>query len=225
MPPGILSAHDGAGVRFPWFAGRLGFRLIVDSSRSVGDVREASEWGIMLLTVEDIRGFGPSRSHDRESEVEPMRNPIRRIRPERTGVRAPLGDLEHAIMQHVWDRADEGCLAVDVQSALEEGGNRRPAITTVLTTLDRLAEKGIVRREPDGRANRFFAAMTEDAVNQRIVRGVLDDLVGQFPEAVATYFAEQGAPDSDTARAHLRHLAERVESARTTRDSGESTGA
>jgi len=141
-----------------------------------------------------------------------MKNPIRRIKPEKTGVRAPLGELEKAVMRPLWDCSDCGCLAVEVQRHIEASEGRK-ALTTILTTLERLENKGIVRREPDGRASRFFAAVSEDDLEQRIVNGVLDSLIAQFPEAVATYLSQSGltrqaqGSDGDVA---VRELARRV---------------
>jgi predicted transcriptional regulator len=113
---------------------------------------------------------------------------IRRTKPERTGIRAPLGELELSVMRHVWACGEAGCLAVDVQKALE--AERSLALTTILTTLDRLNDKGILVRQKEGKAYRYRAAVSEDALQERIVAGVLGDLLAQFPKAVAAYFAE-----------------------------------
>jgi predicted transcriptional regulator len=116
---------------------------------------------------------------------------IRRVRPQKTGIRAPLGDLEQAVMRCLWDCGHPDCQAADVQQRLAAAG-RPAALTTVLTTLDRLYEKGIVRRERVGKAYRYAPAVSEEQLQQRIVAGVLGDLIAQFPKAVATYFAQQG---------------------------------
>lgn len=127
-----------------------------------------------------------------------------RFRPERTGVSAPLGELETEIMRHVWSCGEQGCLASDVQRGLE---NEHPvAVTTILTTLDRLLQKGIVQREREGKAHRYCAVLTEKELEQRIVSGVLDNLIARFPRAVATYFSQAGG---ETER--LSDLAGRVE--------------
>jgi predicted transcriptional regulator len=131
---------------------------------------------------------------------------IRRIRPEKTGVRAPLGDLEAEVMRYVWDCGAQGCLGAEVQQVLER--NRPTALTTVLTTLERLREKGILQREREGKAYRYRAALSEEQLQQRIVEGVLGDLIAQFPKAVATYFSQQGL---ETAPETLAPLAERLE--------------
>ena len=120
---------------------------------------------------------------------------IRRIRPEKTGVRAPLGELETAVMRHIWLCGATGCLAAEVQKALER--ERSLALTTILTTLDRLHDKGILVREREGKAYRYRAALSEAELQQRIVNGVLGELIAQFPQAVAAYFAQQ-TPQTET---------------------------
>ena len=135
-----------------------------------------------------------------------MDNFIRRIRPERTGVRAPLGDLEMAVMRHIWPCGDGGCLAAEVQEALDK--DRPIALTTVLTTLNRLADKGILTREREGKAYRYRTALTEEQIQQRVVEGVLGDLMARFPKAVASYFAQQQKRAEDAATDEARTLAE-----------------
>ena len=140
---------------------------------------------------------------------------IRRIRPKRTGVRAPLGHLEMEVMRYIWPCGEAGCLAIEVQQSLEQ--SRPIALTTVLTTLDRLDDKGILRREKEGRAYRYSAVLSEEQLQARIVEGVLGDLISQFPQAVAAYFAQQDRPDvspsGDEALA-LEALSRRLEAAR-----------
>ena len=82
-------------------------------------------------------------------------------------------------MQEVWGCGETGCLAADLQQTL--GKEQAIAITTVLTTLDRLLNKGIVRRDKEGKAFRYFAAVTEAELEARIVSGVLDSLIARFP--------------------------------------------
>lgn len=138
-----------------------------------------------------------------------MNNPIRRARPERTGVRAPLGDLELAVMRHIWNCGTEGCQGADVQQALDK--ERPVALTTILTTLDRLRDKGIIRRERQGKAFRYWHVLSEEQLQERIVTGVMDRLIAQFPKAVATYFAQQGPTGEETSSASLSDLARQVE--------------
>ena len=60
-----------------------------------------------------------------------------------------FGDLEQAVMDVLW--ASSAALSVrDVQAALAP--SRELAYTTVMTVMDRLAKKGQLTRELDGRA-------------------------------------------------------------------------
>lgn len=128
------------------------------------------------------------------------------FRPARTGVAAPLGELEAEVMRHIWAGGESGRLASDLLVAMQP--ERAIALTTLLTTLDRLHDKGILRRTKEGKAYRFQAAVTEAQLNERIVAGVLDGLIARFPDAVATYFAqpERGAPIPAELAARLERL-------------------
>ena len=134
-----------------------------------------------------------------------MKDLIRRTRPEKTGIGAPLGELETAVMRLIWDCGEAGCLGLYVQRA--QDSDHPVALTTVLTTLDRLIDKGILRREREGKAYRYWAVLSEDALQQRIVGGVLDRLIAQFPRAVAAYFVQQ----ENTGSVPLSELARRLE--------------
>lgn len=70
-------------------------------------------------------------------------------------------------MNVLWD-AENGATGNDVREAFPEP---RPAMTTVLTVLTRLLEKGLIRREKqDGRGFRYFAttARTDTLVNDMV---------------------------------------------------------
>ena len=65
----------------------------------------------------------------------------------------PFGDLEAVVMEHLW-AADEPLTVRDVLERID----RDPplAYTTVMTVLDNLHRKGVVRREREGRAFRYW---------------------------------------------------------------------
>ena len=112
-------------------------------------------------------------------------------------------------MRRVWECGPEGCLGADVQQALSR--ERPVALTTVLTTLERLRDKGIVRREREGKAYRHWPLLSEEQLQERIVVGVLDRLISQFPQAVAAYFAQANPVGTEADRANLADLARQVE--------------
>jgi predicted transcriptional regulator len=113
-------------------------------------------------------------------------------------------------MRHLWACGSEGCHGTEVQRALEP--EHPLALTTILTTLDRLLAKGIVRRERGGKAYLYWAVFSEDQLQQRIVEGIMERLIAQFPKAVAAYFAQQGQV-GEAAQSELHDLVRRVEAA------------
>ena len=114
----------------------------------------------------------------------------RRVKPDRTGIRAPLGELEREVMAVLWARG-LAMASSQVHAALSR---RRPiALTTVITTLERLNEKEIVERERRGRGYHYSAVLSKEQLEERIVGHVLDDLIKRFPTAVTTYFVGRAA--------------------------------
>ncbi|MDA8438721.1 MAG: BlaI/MecI/CopY family transcriptional regulator [Propionibacterium sp.] len=89
---------------------------------------------------------------------------------------AILGDLEHLIMSVLW-RSKEPQSVREVHEAVR--AERDLAYTTVMTVLDRLAKKGLVARELDGRAWRY-----RDAVSAaQLVSDEMHSLLGSIPAA------------------------------------------
>jgi predicted transcriptional regulator len=83
-----------------------------------------------------------------------------------------LGDLERAVMDVLWDSSPAAGLTVrEVAEALAE---RELAYTTVMTVLDRLAGKGMVEREREGRAWRYRPAASREAYIAQLMLDALD---------------------------------------------------
>jgi predicted transcriptional regulator len=113
---------------------------------------------------------------------------------------AGTGQLERAVLRVLWD-SPEPVAGRDVLAALarRDPAERELAITTVLTVLDRLRRKGLVRRERDGRAHRYQAT----ASREDYVAGLMLEALGQAPDrgAALTRFLGAASPaDAD----HLR---------------------
>jgi predicted transcriptional regulator len=124
--------------------------------------------------------------------------------PEKTGFNVPLGELEALVMKKIWEKERDGAL---VSALLEElKPESEIALTTLLTTLDRLFKKGILQREKEGKAYRYRAKISQQELEDRIVNGALNNLISRFPRAVATYLAEAQIDDPQ-----LDKLSERVE--------------
>lgn len=101
-----------------------------------------------------------------------------------------LGPLEQTVMRVLW-RAPQ---PMTVRAVLEELNASREndlAYTTVMTTLARLAEKGLLQRRRDGRGYRYEAAV-EDAA-ELAVRSV----VREFGDAALAHFVDEVATDAE----------------------------
>jgi predicted transcriptional regulator len=83
--------------------------------------------------------------------------------------RRPFGALESEILA-VLDASDQAMSAADVRSGLGE----ELAHTTIVTVLSRLAGKGLVLRERDGRAHRYSVVRDPAEVTAWRMRRLLD---------------------------------------------------
>jgi predicted transcriptional regulator len=79
---------------------------------------------------------------------------------------ARLGMLERSVMETLWDLTGPATGEPDAtarQVVDRLGTSRSLAYTTVLTVLDRLERKGLVRRLREGRPHRYAPAATREA--------------------------------------------------------------
>jgi BlaI family penicillinase repressor len=85
-------------------------------------------------------------------------------------VRAPLTELEGAVMRVVWDTGPSSVEAV--HQAVSR--NRDLKETTIRTLLRRLEQKGYLRHESDGRAYIYRAVEPARSLAARAVRQIID---------------------------------------------------
>jgi predicted transcriptional regulator len=122
-----------------------------------------------------------------------------------------LGDLERAVMDVLWDHgartpaAASGLTVRDVAEALRDRG---PAYTTVMTVLDRLAGKGMVRREHAGRAWSYRPAASREAYIARLMLDALD-LAGSRDAALVRFARSVSGDEAKVLRRALEDQAER----------------
>lgn len=117
-----------------------------------------------------------------------------------TGLRKFLGDLECEIMELVWKKAAP---TVTVREIFDILRHERPiAYTTVMTTMVRLAEKGLLKIvDRAGLANCYAPVETREAFIRNAVARVLDIFISQFPEESSWYFAQPKKPAAKKATA------------------------
>lgn len=116
-----------------------------------------------------------------------------------------LGDLERAVMDHLWGTEDPQTVR-QVHQGLR--AQRDLAYTTVMTVLQRLARKNLVVQIKDDRAHRYAAAHGRD----ELVAGLMVDALAQAADsgdrqAALVHFVERvGADEADALRRALADL-------------------
>ncbi|MDQ3953093.1 MAG: BlaI/MecI/CopY family transcriptional regulator [Actinomycetota bacterium] len=111
-----------------------------------------------------------------------------------------LGPLESEIMDVVWDAGE--VTVRDVHRTLNE--NRPIAYTTVMTTLGRLTDKGLLRRQEDQPAHRYSALVSREEYASSTVKSVVDWLVQHFPDPAVAYFVDKVENEDEKVIERLR---------------------
>jgi predicted transcriptional regulator len=116
-----------------------------------------------------------------------------------------LGDLERAVMDHLWS-APQPQTVRQVHEALSE--QRDLAYTTVMTVLQRLAKKSLVSQIRDDRAHRYVPVHGRD----ELVAGLMVDALDQASDTgsrhgALVHFVERvGADEAEALRRALDEL-------------------
>lgn len=97
-----------------------------------------------------------------------------RIRPEKKGLKASLFDLEAEIMEIVWGNDWVEFSVQDVLNVMKQG--RIIAYTTVMTTVSRLYDKGLLTRRKEGRKYIYSPRKTRREFIEAMTRQVLQSL-------------------------------------------------
>jgi predicted transcriptional regulator len=122
-----------------------------------------------------------------------------------------LGELELQVLRLVW--REQPCAERRVTELVQ--ANRPVARTTVLKTIQRLEEKGLLSREErQGRGPiRYRAVVDEQSVMPALIRRFVERVLGGSNAPLAAYLAESdsqslSAKDLDALRAIARKIGE-----------------
>ena len=116
--------------------------------------------------------------------------------------RKPLSELEHQVMDVLWNRSHS--TAEDVREALAD---RHPMKdSTVRTILARLEEKGYVKHGVDGRTNVYRVSQPPRTLAIAAVQQIIDRLCGGSVEQLIVGMVERELLDER----ELRRLAEKL---------------
>lgn len=125
-----------------------------------------------------------------------------------------LGDLERAVIEHLWavNGDGSGVTVREVHDAV--GVDRGLAYTTLMTVLDRMSKKGLVSRERDGRAWRYTAASSREELTSETMHHTLGELAGDERRGALLHFLGSSSPEEvDELRAALAELENRQQPA------------
>ena len=137
------------------------------------------------------------------------------FRPDRPGIRKVLGALEADIMEFIWELPPGQPAAVrEVFEYLH--GSRRIAYTTVMSTMGRLARKGLLRVEKANQAYLYYPKLSQEEFVSGFVRRILEDLLVSF--SGATLDGLKAMQDPEAAR-RVRQLLEEISHRRTREES------
>jgi predicted transcriptional regulator len=117
-----------------------------------------------------------------------------------------FGELEAVVMDRIWNR--DG--TTTVREIFDElAAEREIAYTTVMSTMDNLHTKGWLTRERDGKAYRYWPALTREQHSAQLMHEALDG--GGRSDLVLSHFLEQISPEeSARLRAALQRLGRRA---------------
>jgi predicted transcriptional regulator len=115
---------------------------------------------------------------------------------------ATLGELERSVMDVLWS-ADESISANELRDRLDSGiGAKEVAVTTVLTVLSRLENKGFVERDRSSRPHLYRSVTTRAEHTADLMHEVL----GAAPDreaALARFIGQVSPEEAETLRALL----------------------
>ena len=122
--------------------------------------------------------------------------------PQQQGLGQVLGPLEAEIMRLVWQHGQ-----VTVKQIHRILSRRREiAYTTVMTTMSRLADKGILKRARRGMAYVYRPTMTKIEFDRGVLRAVLGGLLATFDSSTMEYLVEYLSKERPEQLEHLRSV-------------------
>lgn len=130
------------------------------------------------------------------------------FRPSRDGLAQVLGKLEAEVMEYIWTHASGPVPARQVADAV--GEERGVQHITIVTVLNNLCRKRLLRRERAGRAFVYEPRLSRDDYLRKVSREVLSGVVKLGPSlAVSSFVDVLEEMDPEELRRLKKILAER----------------
>ena len=126
------------------------------------------------------------------------------FRPGATGLARVLGELEAAVMEVVWSAPEADWTAREVSEQV--GPDRDVKHITVVTVLNNLWRKGLLRRRKRQGVLRYGAAVERQDFLERISREVAEGMLELAPEIAVISFVDAVSRSGPEALDELRRL-------------------
>lgn len=93
------------------------------------------------------------------------------------------GKLETEVMKILWEK--KNCSPKEVLIALQD----RFALTTVSTILERLSQKGLLKKNKVGGRVRYNPKVSQELYSEKLVKQFMGKMVGSFGDLAMSFFA------------------------------------
>ena len=102
--------------------------------------------------------------------------------------RTKLTQAETQVMQALWSLPEEGATSAELMERMPEP---KPALTTLLTFLKILKDKGFVSSEKVGKGQRFHAEVSKEAYTHVYMKEVKQTFFGGSLSSLVSFFAKE----------------------------------
>jgi predicted transcriptional regulator len=99
-----------------------------------------------------------------------------------------LTKAETQVMQALWSLPAEGALSAEIMERMPEP---KPALTTLLTFLKILKDKGFVTSQKEGRGQRFRAEVSKADYTRMFMKEVKQTFFGGSFTSLVSFFAKE----------------------------------
>ncbi|WP_293446421.1 BlaI/MecI/CopY family transcriptional regulator [Persephonella sp.] len=96
---------------------------------------------------------------------------------------SPFGDLEEKVMEFLWENGSGS-----VREVRQYLGEDKFAHTTVMTVMDRLYKKGILKREKEGKGYRYYPVISREQFETEVAKKVVKDMLKSSPSTAVAAF-------------------------------------
>lgn len=99
-----------------------------------------------------------------------------------------LGELEKEIMDFIWSKNQPVTVRMIYESISRK---RKTAYTTVMTIMNRLVNKKLLKRIPEGKAYSYLAAYSKNKFLTKVSRQIIKNFVLNFGDTAIASFVQE----------------------------------